>query len=296
MTGEEADAVERSISEVITPALSGQDPFTYARLLEDLSPRLGASALAMVDMALYDLMAKQAGVPLYQFLGGYRSRIPTSITITILPLTDTLRKAEQFVADGFGVIKLKGGIDVEEDIAKLRKLRKRYPRLTLRFDANQGYDLEAARHFLQAAKPLRIDIFEQPFPIGAREDTTALMAADGPPIMADESLKTLQDAFHLTRHGLADMVNIKLQKVGGINRGMHINSVARAARKEVMVGCLDESELGIAAGLHFALSRPNIAYADLDGHLDFIKSPFDNDLFSLSRGVLIPNNKAGIGL
>ncbi len=113
------------------------------------------------------------------------------------------------------------------------------------------------------------------------------------PVMADESQKTLKNAFRLTRHDFTDMINIKLQKVGGLTPGLHINFVALAAGNEVMVGCLDECGLGIAAGRHFALSRPNVVYADLDGHLDFVEDPF-GDLFTLERRVLLPNGLAGL--
>ncbi len=294
VTDELAADVELAIQQVIVPALQGQNPFHYARLLEELRTRLKSSALAMVDAALYDLVAKRAGVPLYQFLGGYRDCIATSITIGILPVGETMVRADDYVARGFGIIKVKGGLDFEEDIARLRQIRKKYPKVTLRFDGNQGYSLEQALNFISAAQPLDIEILEQPTSID-EEAVMGTLTRDSPiAVMADESLKTLADAFRLTQHELTDMINIKIQKVGGIWSALHINSVAKSAANEVMVGCLDECGLGIAGGLHFALSRSNIKYADLDGHLDFVVDPF-SDLFTLERGILKPNGQPGLG-
>ena len=295
VTGETGDDVARVLDEIIRPALIGAEVFAYARILEGLRVQLNSSALAMVDAALYDLLARRMGVPLYRLLGGYRDEIATSITIGIVSLEETLRQTRRYVKEGFRILKIKGGLDYREDVERLRAVRRDFPELTLRFDGNQGYSLEQALNFVSHVQLLDIEILEQPTTVDDESLMGTLSRDTALPVMADESLKTLADAFRLTQHGFTDMINIKLQKVGGIWPSLYINSVARSAGNEVMVGCLDECSLGIATGLHFALSRPNIQYADLDGHLDFATDPFAG-LFTLTQGILRPNGKPGLGV
>ncbi|TNE50962.1 MAG: dipeptide epimerase [Bacteroidetes bacterium] len=296
VTNETPADVEAAIRDVIQPALTGANPLHYVRILHELKAALSSSssALAMVDMALFDLLARKAGIPLYQLLGGYRHAIPTSITIGILSVVDTMKMAARYVREGFFILKLKGGLNVEEDIEKIHLLRKKYPQIILRFDGNQGYSVEEAVYFYKATKAAGVEIFEQPLSIDQEKLIAAVTGQVSIPVMADESLKSLKDVHRLVKHDSIDMVNVKLMKVGGIWEGMHINSVAKAADMEVMVGCIDECALGIAAGLHFALSRPNVEYADLDGHIDFKDDPFLG-LFSLEKGILTPSDEPGLG-
>jgi len=297
VTNETPENVIDNINSVIIDLLKGQSPFHIARYthqLKTLCPT-SSSTIAMVDMALYDLIARKAKLPLFQLLGGFKNEIPTSITIGILPLKETIEQAKNYLKQGFTIIKLKGGLNLKEDIEKIMKLReKNGNEFLLRYDANQGYTPEEAVEFISKTKSAKIEILEQPTKQTKEAHIGEVTKNVQVPVMADESIKTLQDAFRLASNELIDMVNIKIMKVGGILESQHINSVAKAAGLEVMVGCIDECALGISAGLHFALIRPNIEYADLDGHLDLLEDPF-TDLFDLKNGILYPSNYYGLG-
>lgn len=297
ITGESAASVLSSFEEIAGPCLAGADPLRPTLYLDELRralPRQPA-ALAALDMALHDLLAKIAGVPLWRMLGGYRDRIRTSITIGILPETETTARARHFVAQGFGSLKIKGGADVELDIARVLAVRKAVgPTIELRFDANQGYSFDESVRFVSGIASAEVELLEQPT---ARDELALLgrvTAAVDIPVMADESLMSSRDAFKLAGNDLVDMVNVKLMKVGGLAEAGRIATIASAAGMEVMVGCMDEAALAIAAALAFALSRPAVVYADLDGHLELIDDPTVGAL-ALKDGFLYPIDRPGLG-
>jgi L-alanine-DL-glutamate epimerase-like enolase superfamily enzyme len=297
VTGETPEAVLAALRTTAEPVLKGADPMRWLAHLERLQKALGdlPSARAAVDLALHDLLGKLADQPTFRILGGFRDRIRTSITIGILPCDETVRRAVERVREGFRALKLKGGRDPEEDAERVLRVREAVgPGIELRFDANQGYSVEASLRFVELTRGAHLELLEQP--THRREPDLMGRVVDSTPIpvMADESLMTLRDAFRIARRGLADMVNVKLMKAGGIDTALQINAVARAARLEVMVGCMDECALGIAGGLHFALARPNVLYADLDGHLGLCGDPTAGGVL-LHKGVLRPTGRPGLG-
>ncbi|MCB9641336.1 MAG: dipeptide epimerase [Myxococcales bacterium] len=298
VTGETQETVLTSLRDLVEPALIGEDPLRISWVLNKIRPLMNEqpSAKALVDMALYDLLGKRAGLPIYRLLGGYRTSISTSITIGIMPIVEAVEHAVRFTQQGFHCIKVKGGSHLDEDIERVRKIREAIGKgVALRFDANQGYTVEESVRFVHETLDVGIELLEQPTPREKREWLGQVSQRTTIPIMADESLVSLRDAFRLAQEELTDMVNIKLMKVGGLERASQVNAVAYAAGLEAMVGCMDETALGIAAGLHFALARPNVHYADLDGHFDLLDDPSSGTVI-LRDGVLFPREEAGLGL
>jgi L-alanine-DL-glutamate epimerase-like enolase superfamily enzyme len=165
VTGETPERCRAALAGGALDFLISAELGTLPRLLEELERRTpGApAARAAVDMALHDLLARGLGLPLGELLGQYHAALPTSITIGIKPLAETLAEADEYLGRGFRVLKVKIGRALDEDLGRLARLRERVgARVVIRADANQGYTLEETRRFFAAAEPLDIEFLEQP--------------------------------------------------------------------------------------------------------------------------------------
>jgi L-alanine-DL-glutamate epimerase-like enolase superfamily enzyme len=298
VTGETAISVERTLAEIAVPRLQGANPLELQALVRSLGHEFGRqpSALAAVDMALHDILGQVVELPLWKLLGGVRDRIATSITIGILPLQETLESARKWMREGFHILKLKGGLDVTSDVERVIRTREVVgDNVELRFDANQGYSAAQAIEFADKVGPARVSLLEQPTAADAPELLGQVRANCNIPVMADESCHNARDAFALANRRLVDMLNVKLMKSGGIAEALRIGAVAEAAELQVMTGCMDESALGIAAGLHFTLACPAATCADLDGHIGLAGDPCAGAL-RLQDGVLFASDGPGLGV
>ncbi|RMH19769.1 MAG: dipeptide epimerase [Acidobacteria bacterium] len=255
------------------------------------------AAQAAVDMALHDLFARILGVPLCDVLGRCHDELPTSITIGIKNLDETLAEAGEYLARGFRHLKVKIGHDLEEDAARLRALRRAAgDEVAIRVDANQGYDLDTARRLEPLLRELRLELIEQPLPAGAVAELRALPALLRRRVAADESLHHAADAVDLLAPPRACGIwNLKLMKCGGISGARALAAIAEAAGVELMWGCNDESAVSIAAALHAAYASPATRYLDLDGSFDLESDPATGG-FVVEDGRLRLTTAPGLGV
>ncbi len=253
------------------------------------------SAKAAVDIAVHDLAAQLAGVPLYRFLGGTKDRMLTDITVGIMPTRAAVDHAVRWAKEGFRALKVKIGVDPSSDLERLAAIRKAVgPDVELRIDGNEGYSWGQALSFARAARDLNIAVFEQPVPAHDFEGMRALAESSPIPIMADEMVLTPEDAKKLRWANAARCVNLKLMKHGGIARTIEVDTICASAGYRTMVGCMSEPTLSIAAGLHFALASGNVRWLDLDSHFNMASDPSSGLVFK--RGHLIAPTKPGLGI
>lgn len=225
------------------------------------------------DMALYDIAAKNEGLPLYQFLGGSRKEVESDITIGIGEPEVMAQKALEFKQSGARIIKVKLGKNARQDVERIQRIRQAVgPEMKIRIDANQGWSLNDAVYALQAMGPSNIEFCEQPMRTWYNDYLPELMKLSPVKIMADESVYNHHDARMQINSRSCHYINIKLSKSGGINEALKIHDVAASHNIPCMMGGMLESRIALSAKLHLVYACPNIKFYDLDtcklGHLD----------------------------
>lgn len=298
VTGENITDSENALARSLDTLLSGQD-IRYSRsLLKKMQTALARTpaAMAAADIALHDLGAKTMGLPLADLLGRVHDALPTSITIGIMPVKETLEHAREYLANGFSILKVKTGLDVEEDIERILKLNEAFKqRIRMRVDANQGYGPGELKQFYEKTSGL-VEFIEQPMAAKNILEMKSLPAHIRRVSAADESLLGPQTAIDLLTHPRPfGIFNIKLMKCGGIAPGMEIATMAGHAGIDLMWGCMDESIVSIAGALHAALASRTTKYLDLDGSLDLARDMVSGG-FIMENGWLRTNDQPGLGV
>ena len=217
------------------------------------------------DMALYDLAAKDAGKPLYEFLGGKKKVLETDLTIGIGTPDQMAKQAVDFINRGVRIIKIKLGKNAVEDIERVRKIRHAVgEKIVLRLDANQGWNFEDAKYALNEMAKSDIEFCEQPMRKWEDHKLPELKRQSDIPIMADESVFDHHDAERLIAEDSCTFMNIKFAKSGGILEAEKINRVCEQNNIACMMGGMLESRLALTAFAHFATAHNNIKFYDMD--------------------------------
>jgi L-alanine-DL-glutamate epimerase-like enolase superfamily enzyme len=269
-------------------ALFGRrDPFALEELGEALAERPGEQAAkAAIDAALHDLCGKLSGLPVWRLLGLRRAGPPTSWTIWLGDPDDMARRAEG-VGDRFKRLKLKLGARDGLDVDRVRAVRGAVD-LPLQVDVNEAWRADEAVEYLPHLAELGVEYCEQPLPAGDPAGPE-LKKRSPLPIYVDEDCHTLGDVADCAER--ADGINIKLAKSGGIREAVRMAHAARALGLGVMLGCMLESGLGIAAGAQVASLCDHV---DLDGNLLLRQDPWPG--VELVDGVQLPAESPGLGV
>ena len=259
-----AEAAAAAIDVYLRPVLTGADPARAPAIMAQCDAALVGhpEAKAAVEMALLDLVGKQAGVPVSTLLGGRcRDAIALSFSLANPDLAHDIATAKAMIAEGHRIFKVKTGFaDHRTDLARLSALRRELPEtIDLRVDYNQGLAAWDALPKLRDVEAFKPTFIEQPVPREARDTMAALTAALDTPVMADESVFSPEDMLAAARTRLCDLVSVKLMKAGGIARARAVAEIAAAAAMPCYGGTLWEGGIALAAACHFIAATPNMA-------------------------------------
>ncbi|HET7856488.1 MAG TPA: dipeptide epimerase [Gaiellaceae bacterium] len=265
----------------------GRDPYALEEIGAELAEPPGEhAAKAAIDAALHDLCGKLTGLPVWRLLGLRRQGPPTSWTIWLGDPDDMARRA-QGVGDRFRRLKLKLGARDGLDVERVRAVRA-VTDLPLQVDVNEAWSADEALENLPQLAQLDVAYCEQPLPAGDSAGP-ALKERSPIPLYVDEDCHTLADVAACAER--AHGINIKLAKSGGIREAVRMTHAARALGLGVMLGCMLESGLGIAAGAQIASLCDHV---DLDGNLLLRHDPWSG--VELIDGVQVPSNSSGLGV
>lgn len=268
VTGESVETVVAAL-DAVGPQFHGDAVTRLGPLLDKANSALpeAPAARAGLEMALYDVWARYWRLSLWQHFGARQAQPKTDLTIPIVPPEEAFALTEAARHAGFESFKIKVGDPQgpEADLGRIVAVAEAAPQAGLRIDANQAFSPEGAIRFAQSLRKseMRVELLEQPV---AKEDIDGLrhVKAHSPfPVFADEAARDISSVLHLLREDAVDGINLKLMK-SGIGGALQIMALCQAAGKPLMLGCMLESPLGIAAAAQIAGGTGSFAFLDLD--------------------------------
>lgn len=284
--GETAYTIHLVIQKYIKQRILRENIFDIEKMHEIMDEAIygNYAAKACIDIALYDAMGKTLKMPVYKLLGGkYRDDVELSWVVGIKKdLSQAVEEAEHYVSQGYKTIKLKVGSSPEKDYQLVEAIRKHFGnKIKIRLDANQGYDCVTAIQLFRKLEEFDLESIEQPVKRWDIEGMKKVRENLNTPIMADESISNFNEALQVITNNAADLINIKVGKVGGLWPAKKIAALAEAAGMKATAGSNLELGIGSAASIHFVasskvLSYPNDLLLGIDLHQkDIIKGEIE---------------------
>lgn len=298
ITGDTSDSIVCAVRDYIAPRLIGKEldisltGTVASSLMHNTSPK------ASVDMALYDLLAKERDIPVFRYLGGSGARtLESDVTIALGTPEKMAHDTGKAVREGWNILKIKLGSSADEDIERIKAVRiAAKPETVLRLDANQAWNAETALRVAAFCKEngIKTELIEQP--LKYYENSASLREKLGLPLLADESVFDARDAERILETKQADFVNIKLMKCGGISGANDICTVAREHGAQCMLGCMLEGAVGIIAAAHLACAKREITMLDLDGVDLCSYNPCESDVVFDGKFITPKDTCKGLGI
>jgi L-alanine-DL-glutamate epimerase-like enolase superfamily enzyme len=289
------------VNDLLADALVGMDPFCPNLVSARMDELLHRSypAKAGIEMALYDIMGKVLGAPVYDLLGGrVHERIALSRSLSMGEPEAVVAQAEALAAEGYKTLKLKVGRDADADYRTLEALRRRLgPDMTLRVDANMGWASakEAVRQ-IRRLEEFGLELVEQPLHAADLEGLRFVRQRVETPIMADESIWTPTDAMACIRAEAVDVFNVYVAEAGGLGAAGRVFAIAEAARLPCIIGSMPELGIGTAAQAHLAFAVSGLGYAcDLNG-FSYHSDDVVHHSLRLEAGYIYPPPGPGLGV
>ena len=297
ITGETQDtnlAMARSIRDM----LIGRDPLAIESLVAEMGAMVHSnpSVVAAYDTALFDILGKAAGLPVFRLLGGDKATFETDVTTGIDTPENMAANAKAHAGRGYKTLKVKVGLDPDEDVSRIQAIREAIGYdINLRIDANQGWTVPQAIYALKKMEKFRIQLVEQPV---VAWDTAGLktVRSESPiPIMADEAIFLPSDAIKLIKAEACDFFNIKLMKAGGIRIRSGSPTSPTPPTCVVWSAACSIPMSALTAAAHVVASQRNIIYADLDGNTEHVVDPVIGGMM-VKAGIITLPETPGLGL
>jgi D-galactarolactone cycloisomerase len=302
------ELIEVIIAKVLKPLLIGMDPTTIDEIWDKAYVRgghkefgtrgIGVVALSGIDVALWDILGKVRGVPVYQLLGGKcRDKVPVYAT-ALYPEepSKVAARARAFADQGFHGVKIKVGFDLEQDIRIVRAVRQELGKdFTVMTDANQGYSLDVGLKAAAAFAECGAFWLEEPLFVEDIEGHAKLREKGKVPIAVGENLHTYYAFENFIVRGAVDFIQPDVARAGGITEIRRITVLAAKHNVPVSFHTWGDG-VALAASVHLSAALKDCIVMELDYTYNPLREELLSEPFKVQNGCLTPPDKPGLGI